>query len=606
MKASVPTVDTDTSFWWPALTGIIVFIFYSAYVPTEPYWLDAPEFVATGFNLGQSHPPGHPAIQPILKGFLLLPVGSIAFRANLFSAFFAAVSAVFMFLLTTRIVSRTVDVPSGGLVATLGGFAGALAFAGTTAMWIQAMSVEVYTFQTATILFALYLALAHSGDPRYGVLIGLVTAIGLANHHLLTVLTFPAVAVAFFSNNFSRRAIGIPVLIAPAIVLLGTYASLMARALAGAWPSWENAARGDGLTWIASARIFSQSIGGHDLVDSSVGENILKAMWLITDSVTLVGLILSFFGIYLIFRLRQTRYGLAIVLLIAGSAGSKILMGILDPNNPDDHGYFLSGIAGVVIMQTLSTAVLLAYFNRKGVLARLVGIVVVFVVALLPGFDGLAIGRVRAAFNDLADVHQLSLAKAPNRSVVFISHYPVYFSALYQQIVLGDRPDVTVVQESLYHKARGGIHYASQVFMRDPDLKDLATHFISSGQISWAKLLELAVRRPTLVEASSDFGALLGDVAFDGWFFRVKPGDFSGIELGDYDKYINKFIDMHTLLDLETRRVLLRNLAESSNWLGRQGNREGALKLIETALRLNDDDRTLRGMAERLRGEQVD
>ena len=52
-----------------------------------PGWLDAPELVAASFSLGVSHPPGHPAYILFSHLFALLPIGSVAFRLALFSAF---------------------------------------------------------------------------------------------------------------------------------------------------------------------------------------------------------------------------------------------------------------------------------------------------------------------------------------------------------------------------------------------------------------------------------------------------------------------------------------------------------------------------------------
>ncbi len=59
----------------------------------SPGWMDASEFIAASRSLGLSHPPGHPAYLLLSHLFSMIPLGSIAFRLALFSAFLLGVAS---------------------------------------------------------------------------------------------------------------------------------------------------------------------------------------------------------------------------------------------------------------------------------------------------------------------------------------------------------------------------------------------------------------------------------------------------------------------------------------------------------------------------------
>ena len=62
------------------------------------------EFVDTSFALGISHPAGFTAYNLIAKAITFLPLGSIAFRVNLFSALLACMTLVVIYLSAIEII----------------------------------------------------------------------------------------------------------------------------------------------------------------------------------------------------------------------------------------------------------------------------------------------------------------------------------------------------------------------------------------------------------------------------------------------------------------------------------------------------------------------
>jgi hypothetical protein len=72
---------------------------------------DSGEFQLAGAVLGIAHPPGYPLYTMLARLFTLIPVGSAAYRINLFGAVCGA--------LTLAVVTRTVRRATGSTVAGL-------------------------------------------------------------------------------------------------------------------------------------------------------------------------------------------------------------------------------------------------------------------------------------------------------------------------------------------------------------------------------------------------------------------------------------------------------------------------------------------------------
>ena len=105
------------------------------------------EFQFVADVLGIAHPPGFPLYTMLGKLFTLIPVGDVAYRVNLMSAFFAA--------LTLALVSRTVRRITDSALA---GVVGAWALGTSTTFWAQATTANTRSltaFFTALMLLAL-------------------------------------------------------------------------------------------------------------------------------------------------------------------------------------------------------------------------------------------------------------------------------------------------------------------------------------------------------------------------------------------------------------------------------------------------------------------
>ena len=148
---------------------------------------DTFEFQVGIARLGVAHGSGYPLLMLVGKVFSLLPLGgTLAWRANLTSAFFAALAAV----LAQRLARR---LGAGPLPAVLAG----LLFGVSPTLWSRAVEVEAYTLNAAFVAALLYLAIdiADTGTTRRLPLAAFLFGLSLTNH-LTTLLLAPCLAVA--------------------------------------------------------------------------------------------------------------------------------------------------------------------------------------------------------------------------------------------------------------------------------------------------------------------------------------------------------------------------------------------------------------------------
>lgn len=169
---------------------------------------DSGELIAASYLTGIAHPPGYPLWCLSTKPFFMLPVGDIAYRANLASAFWGALTVSALFLL-----ARRWGYIRGAAVAC------ALVLAFSQRFWSQCVITEVYTLNTFMLLAVLHLV--ESARPLFEngseekkhtkafLLLGLIFGLSLTNHYMLMLLVAPGLALLllpprnFFINNKS-------------------------------------------------------------------------------------------------------------------------------------------------------------------------------------------------------------------------------------------------------------------------------------------------------------------------------------------------------------------------------------------------------------------
>ena len=167
---------------------------------------DTPKFQFLGYVLGTAHPPGYPLYVMLSHLFVQLPFGTVAYRANLFSAVMAVLSCGLAYVLAQQLGARR-------------WFAAAAAFglASGASFWRSAVFAEVYSLAAFCVAATMALLLAWGKRLGTGRLLAAVAAFaaGLGNH--LTIVGI-APAVAVYAVVRKRAALTVPVLTAAAVI----------------------------------------------------------------------------------------------------------------------------------------------------------------------------------------------------------------------------------------------------------------------------------------------------------------------------------------------------------------------------------------------------
>ena len=210
MTAIRPTQRADR--WVAASVGTIAFAVYLRTLMPGIAFGDWGEMQTVPHVLGIAHPTGYPTY--VLIGWLaqLVPIGSVAFRANVLSAVFASATLATVAVIGMRVGSRP-------LVAAAGAFA--LGAVGT--VWAAATVSEVNPLHLLFAALLLHRALvwAERRSVRDLVIGGLLLGLALGNH-LLTLFLAPFVGLfVLWAGRHELAARPWIVLAAPAAVVVG-------------------------------------------------------------------------------------------------------------------------------------------------------------------------------------------------------------------------------------------------------------------------------------------------------------------------------------------------------------------------------------------------
>ena len=204
-----------------AVIALIVFvialaIYLFTLAPTVAL-IDSGELTDAAWSLGNAHPPGFPLFVLLTHLFTLLPMHSVAWRANLASAFFSAAAAAFTALAAHEVVTvaavavvqppktkkrqKRVEAPAAVMlsetVAMLIAISAGLLLAFSKTVWRYAVETEVYALNTAMMAAIAWLMLSWARTRRSATLYfaALLFGLALGVHHVTIGLGAIAIAV---------------------------------------------------------------------------------------------------------------------------------------------------------------------------------------------------------------------------------------------------------------------------------------------------------------------------------------------------------------------------------------------------------------------------
>ncbi|MBK8493523.1 MAG: DUF2723 domain-containing protein [Saprospirales bacterium] len=212
---------SNISGWLVFAIAAIVYFFSAE--RTGSLW-DCGEFITGAYKLQVVHPPGAPFF--LLFGRMFTYAAEllsdnpedIAFSVNLMSGILTAFGAMFIAWVTIMLgklalVGREEEPSEGESLALAGaGLAAGLAMAFTTSVWFSAVEGEVYAMSTFFTAMTLWAAIKWYMLPDEHIhdrwLIFALYSAGLSiGVHLLTILTFPALAMFYYFKRYKKQTV---------------------------------------------------------------------------------------------------------------------------------------------------------------------------------------------------------------------------------------------------------------------------------------------------------------------------------------------------------------------------------------------------------------
>ena len=197
---------------------IVLFLFsFLLYIYTlAPGWgavnifntWDGLEYVLCSSLFGIDHPPGHPFYLLLAKIFSsIFIIGSLAYRMNLFSAFFGALTVAAIYL-TVELSLRLIGKPKDQLLSHGAAIVTAVTFAVSKVFWTHSLITEVHSLYLFLMAVSFYLVLRYLEERRKICLYACAAILGL----LISTSIFNAVTVLvpififLFVINFSSES----------------------------------------------------------------------------------------------------------------------------------------------------------------------------------------------------------------------------------------------------------------------------------------------------------------------------------------------------------------------------------------------------------------
>lgn len=143
---------------------------------------DSGELISVAATWGIAHPPGYPLYTLLAKVFTWIPMGSVAWRVNLFSAVCDAFTAVLIFHIVKRLTRRN-----------FAGIAAAGIFSFSPLVWKYAVVAEVFALNNLLLGVLIYLFICYLDSPHRHRIYGMafVAGLGLAHHHSFILIVLP-------------------------------------------------------------------------------------------------------------------------------------------------------------------------------------------------------------------------------------------------------------------------------------------------------------------------------------------------------------------------------------------------------------------------------
>ncbi len=457
---SLPYADGLLTWTAMAVTLVALAIYLRTMLPADGFW-DTGEAQTVPHTLSIFHPTGFPTYAMLGWLWSQIPLGSVAWRMNLLSGVCLALSSGLVVLITGHLIDERHS-PIRATAAAVAG--GAFAFAAES--WALAVAADVHalnTFFTALIVWLLlcWRAAEWTGARRPGkwlLAAALVFGIAMGNHPLVGLMAFGIVVWLFIVDpGFWRRWRLIAGCAGLVVLGLATYLYIPVRALTPPEPPLFYARP----TTLARMKylIFAEQF--HGLFDFGNLMTTLGPKWAYAAPILVrqyigPGWLLVAIGAATV-SVRQ--FGAFVFLGLVVAADVLYSMGF---NDGDIARYYLPTLVATAPLIGVAVAMITAYSARAAAEAsrRMAGFAGRRRIAVGVGAGVLAlslllpIGTLVVNYqpsdqsaNHEADRWVASVYQALPQNAVILSWWSYSTALWYHRWVLGERPDVTIIDE---------------------------------------------------------------------------------------------------------------------------------------------------------------
>jgi hypothetical protein len=179
---------------------LFLFALYNYTLSPTVFWLDSGEVIASSYLLSISHSPGYVIYNILGKIFSFFPLGNIAVRINLFSAFFGAVSGLCFYFLLNRIEEKKF----------LLSFFTTLLFSFSYTLWFYSVVAEIYSFVYFFYIFLILLILEFKKNGNIKIFYFFFFLLGISTslHPYFFVILFPFLILFYKKLNIKNFLVG--------------------------------------------------------------------------------------------------------------------------------------------------------------------------------------------------------------------------------------------------------------------------------------------------------------------------------------------------------------------------------------------------------------
>lgn len=433
------------------LAGTLALSVYLATLAPDLTWqhssYDGGELITAAVTLGIPHPPGYPTYVLLGKIVSLIPIATVAFRFNLFSAICVAIAAALLTITIGHLYfSQNNGLNINGGIAAL---AAGLAFAYTPLVWSQAIVTEVYGLNLALLAGFLWALTVRRSYRLAALLLGLsITA------HLTSLFVLPLALGLTPRAQWRTSAVWL-------LIGLTPLATLPLLAQTNSPVMWGQPTDLQGWWWLASGRLYH-----NNLRFPPDGQHIAQVLKALLQQFAWLGLPLALSTLYILQPLKRRT-------LKRPARTQNLLKTGLKPLPQTDSEYvsthfsppscgFQSTVMAVTI--ALYTGYALLYHTADApvfLLPALLLLAILIAPALrLAGIAALTLPIALLLLNfqmlNASQDHQVRplaesvLTAAPNNAILLTPGDRSIFSLWYFHHVEDQRPDVILVDSNLF------------------------------------------------------------------------------------------------------------------------------------------------------------